>query len=155
MLEETCCFTGHRTIPPEELPHLRRCLEELLPTLIARGVTHFQSGGALGFDTLAAQVVLSLKSRYPEIVLELILPCRGQERLWPREQQDTYRALLQEADTVRYLREHYCRGCMHERNRFMVDHSGHCIAYLTKSTGGTAYTVDYAKKQGRTLHPIP
>ena len=37
---------------------------------------------------------------------------------------------------------------MHRRNRHLVDHSGTCICYLTRSTGGTAYTVDYARKKG-------
>lgn len=30
----------------------------------------------------------------------------------------------------------------------MVDNSGHCICYLLKNTGGTAYTVGYAQEQG-------
>ena len=35
-----------------------------------------------------------------------------------------------------------------KRNRHLVDHSGVCVAYLTESRGGTAYTVDYARKNG-------
>ena len=34
------------------------------------------------------------------------------------------------------------------RNRHLVDHSGTCICYLTRSAGGPAYTVDYARKKG-------
>lgn len=41
---------------------------------------------------------------------------------------------------------------MHRRNRHLVDHSGTCICYLTRSTGGAAYTVDYARRKG--LHVI-
>ena len=37
---------------------------------------------------------------------------------------------------------------MHRRNRHLVDNSGVCVCYLTKNSGGTAYTVNYAKKQG-------
>ena len=36
---------------------------------------------------------------------------------------------------------------MFERNRKLVDMSTYCICYLTKATGGTAYTVKYAKKK--------
>ena len=36
---------------------------------------------------------------------------------------------------------------MHKRNRMLVDMSSICICYLTKDTGGTAYTVKYAEKQ--------
>ena len=49
---------------------------------------------------------------------------------------------------VRYTSVEYTRGCMHKRNRHLVDHSGVCVAYLTESRGGTAYTVDYARKNG-------
>lgn len=35
----------------------------------------------------------------------------------------------------------YTPDCMHRRNRHLVDHSGTCVCYLMRSTGGTAYTV--------------
>lgn len=34
------------------------------------------------------------------------------------------------------------------KNRHLVDNSSVCVAYLTRSGGGTAYTVEYAKKHG-------
>ena len=46
------------------------------------------------------------------------------------------------------MSEAYTQGCMHRRNRHLVDHSSVCICYLTGSSGGTAYTVNYARKQG-------
>ncbi len=33
-------------------------------------------------------------------------------------------------------------------NRYLVDNSGVCVCYLTRDAGGTAYTVNYAKRQG-------
>ena len=33
---------------------------------------------------------------------------------------------------------------MHKRNRYLVDHSSICIAYLTENRGGTFYTANYA-----------
>ena len=44
--------------------------------------------------------------------------------------------------------DHYFNGCMQKRNRFLADISSLCICYLTKNTGGTAYTVRYAQKEG-------
>ena len=35
---------------------------------------------------------------------------------------------------------------MQKRNRHLVDNSSICICYLTKPTGGTAYTVNYARR---------
>jgi hypothetical protein len=37
---------------------------------------------------------------------------------------------------------------MQKRNRHLVDNSSVCICYLTKPTGGTAYTVNYARRSG-------
>ncbi len=47
-----------------------------------------------------------------------------------------------------YTSQEYTKGCMFKRNRHLVDNSSVCICYLTKNNGGTAYTVDYAEKQG-------
>ena len=52
------------------------------------------------------------------------------------------------ADKVVYTSQEYTKGCMHKRNRHLVDHSSVCVCYLTKKDGGTAYTVDYAERQG-------
>ena len=35
-----------------------------------------------------------------------------------------------------------------QKNRHLVDNSSVCVAYLTQSGGGTAYTVEYANKHG-------
>jgi len=37
---------------------------------------------------------------------------------------------------------------MQRRNRYLVDHSGVCLCYLTQETGGTVYTVGYAGQKG-------
>ena len=47
-----------------------------------------------------------------------------------------------------YTAQQYARGCMHKRNRHLVDNSSVCVCYLNRESGGTAYTVDYAEKQG-------
>ena len=56
--------------------------------------------------------------------------------------------LKAQADKVVYTAQQYTPGCMHRRNRHLVDNSGVCVCYLTRNSGGTAYTVNYAKKQG-------
>lgn len=47
-----------------------------------------------------------------------------------------------------YTSQEYTQGCMHKRNRHLVDNSSVCICYLTKESGGTAYIVKYAKERG-------
>ena len=142
----TVCFTGHRKIPPERMDTLARRLKAILIDLIENGYQYFGAGGALGFDTLAAQTILELKADYPHIKLILVLPCLSQADGWSSHDQDIYEHIKTAADKVVYTSREYSKGCMHKRNRHLVDNSSTCVCYLTENTGGTAYTVEYAKK---------
>jgi uncharacterized phage-like protein YoqJ len=148
MRKQTVCFTGHREIPPEKLYEIRELLRDAILDLIAKGYRFFSAGGALGFDTIAAQTVLSLQKQYPQIRLILVLPYLCQSRSWNAHDKAVFGQIKQQADKVIYISQDYARGCMHKRNRLLVDSSSVCLCYLTKPTGGTAYTVKYAKGQG-------
>lgn len=151
MRKQTCCFTGHRNIPRIQYRQIEETLEATIRDLTAKGVVYYGAGGALGFDTLAAQCVLRLKSELPQIRLILVLPCLSQTRGWKAHDQEVYESIKAHADKVVYTSQDYVRGCMHKRNRHLVDNSSICICYLTENSGGTFYTVNYAKKQGLTV----
>lgn len=149
MREKTCCFTGHRELPTGwRRWKLTAELEKAIIAQIDKGIKYFGAGGALGFDALASRTVLKLKKKYPDIKLILVLPCVNQTRRWPAEAVEEYERIKAQADKVVYTSQEYTQGCMHKRNRHIVDHSSVCICYLTKEDGGTAYTVDYARKKG-------
>lgn len=150
-MEKTCCFTGHRNIPYAIKPLIYEKLKTEILKLIDEGVIYFGAGGAIGFDTLAANAVLELKAFNPKIKLILVLPCKEQTSLWNYKDINVYNNIIRRADKVVYLSEKYTAGCMHKRNRHLVDNSKYCIAYLNKVGGGTAYTVNYAKKCGKTV----
>lgn len=152
--EKTCCFTGHRDIPSGAYQHIFSKTEEMVENLIKKGYLYFGAGGALGFDTIGAFTVLKLKEKYPDVRLILVLPCLSQTRGWSSHDVEIYEDIKSRADKVVYTSEEYTRGCMHKRNRHLVDNSSACIAYLTDSKGGTAYTVDYAKKHGLIVYNI-
>ena len=70
---KTCAFTGHR---PEKMPwgkdenspsgvEFKFRLREALEYLIGKGCTDFLSGGARGFDLIAAEIVLSPSGDIP------------------------------------------------------------------------------------------
>ena len=145
---KTCCFTGHRMIPSGEKETIRNLLETAVEKAIQDGYRFFRTGGALGFDTLAAQTVLELKQQYPHIRLILVLPCVDQTTGWKQDDIDEYERIRALADKVVYTSREYTSGCMHKRNRHLVDNSSLCICYLTKLSGGTAYTVRYAESKG-------
>ena len=145
---KTCCFTGHRDFAKEDVSQLREELSAEIIKLIEQGYSYFCAGGALGFDTLAALTVLNEKNNFPHIKLILVLPCETQSRYWNKCDQTIYEDIKSKADEIIYTSERYYRGCMHKRNRQLVDSSSVCICYLNKPSGGTAYTVGYAKKCG-------
>lgn len=151
MRSQTCCFTGHRKMPLEQYECIARRLESEMIALIEQGVLYFCAGGALGFDTLAARTTLELKERYPQIQLILILPCKTQTRGWYESDIAVYEKIRKGCDKYRYISQDYTSGCMHERNRCLVDHSSYYICYLTQNSGGTFYTVQYAKRSGLTI----
>lgn len=59
-----------------------------------------------------------------------------------------YAEIMSKADKVVYTSEVYTSSCMHKRNRHLVDYSGYCVAYMTRNSGGTAYTANYASNNG-------
>ena len=148
MKEKSCCFTGHRRIPALKLITLKKKLKNELITLIEDGYTDFIAGGAIGFDTLAAEAVLELKTDYPHIKLCLVLPCKEQDKYWTVQQKKVYARILSLADSHEYVSESYTRYCMFQRNRKMVDESSVVISFFDgKDKGGTAMTVKYANKK--------
>ena len=148
---QTCCFTGHRTIETAKLPAIKRCLENIIDMLIAQGIVYYHCGGALGFDTLAGFTVLDLKKKYPAVKLIMVLPCRDQDAKWTQKEKTVYRELLSAADKTVYTSEEYHEGCMKKRNMYLVEMSGYCIAYLNHGRSGTGQTVRLAKERGLTV----
>ncbi|NLT58677.1 MAG: DUF1273 domain-containing protein [Clostridiales bacterium] len=166
-LERRCCaFTGHRPgrypfgedITHPDAVRLRERLHREIIALYRQGVDCFYSGMAQGADQWAAEQVLSLRDECG-LPLRLIcaLPCRGQDRGWPKRAREHYLGLLLRADEVIYLAERYTEGCMQQRNRYMVDRAETLLAvYDGGEDGGTAHTVRYAMRRRRriiSIHP--
>ena len=148
--EKTVCFTGHREIRKNDR-FLSITLYHIVEELILNGFTFFCSGGARGFDTLAEQTVLKLKEKYPHIHLILILPfCNPytKESGWNKEDIQLYLNIKEKATKSFYVQQEYKRGCYYKRDRWLVDSSWICVCYQYRNTGGTAYTTQYAKKNG-------
>ena len=146
--EKICCFTGHRKIPADELEGVQARLEQTIKELYHRGVIFFGAGGALGFDSLAAETVLHLREQpaYSRIKLILVLPCHSQTSKWNQKDDARYQDILHRADKVVYVSQEFSYASLFKRNRHLVDGSSVCVCYQTRYTGGTAYTIGYAEK---------
>ena len=148
MKERTCCFTGHRKLPQDKIEKIVLNLAREVDNLIAQGVTDFISGGALGFDQIAASLIIAKKEMGYEIRLIFALPCKNQDEFWMDKQKHLYYNILAEADEVIYVSEEYANGCMKKRNRYMVDRSAYCICAHLHPFSGTDQTIKYAQKKG-------
>ena len=141
---KTCCFTGHRTIPVKEIDTVVNNLNKAVLELIYEEFTHFLSGGAIGFDLLAASLILTLKQQGHPITLEFVIPHENHCEYWNEKQRLLFHNLCAEADAISVLAEKHFDGCVKKRNHHMVNHSTVCISYLRKSISGTGQTVRYA-----------
>ncbi len=144
----TCSFTGHRNIPRPQYHEIADRLREKITRLYGIGVRHFIAGGAMGFDLIAAVVVLDFKKTHSDITLELAIPCPKHNASWDMSDRELFKTVCEAADEVNIISPEYDRGCMFRRNRYMVDKSEYLIAYCTRTTGGSYYTVNYAEKKG-------
>ena len=146
-----CAFTGHRELGEEFSPRrltyaVKKCIEE--------GACVFYSGMAMGFDLLASETVLRLKKRYPHVRLVACIPCYEQEKHFSQADKKRYVDVLKKADEKVMLSDHYFKGCMQNRDRYMADRADVLIAYCKKETGGAAYTVGYFQKKYPTKRVI-
>jgi len=157
------CFTGHR---PKLLPWgynemLDSCIDfkdamrRILRNAILNNYCYFISGMAIGIDMICAELVLELKTEFPNIVLECAIPCKGQESRWNTEQQRRYHNILQQADKVHYVStKTYVDGCMNERNRYMVEQADVVVAIWDGKPSGTGNTVMIAKELGKKVRIV-
>ena len=144
---KTCCFTGHRSMSVAEKKTACECVTQLIDELYLRGYRHFVTGGAIGFDTVAAVCVINARdTKYPDITLTLAIPCPDQTLKWSEKDKQNYRRIMMCANESILLATEYTPYCMHQRNRWMVDNSSAVIAYCHTQKGGSYSTVTYAKK---------
>lgn len=153
-----CCLTGHR---PKGFPWDyadKDCIEhksylallrEKTIELILEGYTHFISGGALGADSDFAEIVIDLREcAYPDITLEIAVPCPNQDLKWCTKDKHRYKKICNAADSVNVISEKYTNFCMQKRNEYMVDHSAFVIVVWNgEKRGGTYGTFQYTQRK--------
>lgn len=152
---KTACFTGHRDLPEKETQAITERTKAAIQRLYMRGVRFFGVGGALGYDTIAADVLFQLRASYmPDIKVILVYPFDGFTAHWTTAQQVRHETRLPFYNKVVRIAERPSRDAYLARDRHLVNGSAYCIAYQTRNTGGTAYTVRYARKQGLIVYNI-
>lgn len=160
---KSCCFTGYR---PEKFPfpmdekskEYRRFENKLIDAVFSlpeEGCYTFYTGGATGFDIVAAEVVLLLKESCKSARIESVLciPFAQQAAAYTPGWKNRYKKVFTAADQVILLSDKYYKGCFQKRNEFMVDNSDFVITWYDGKAGGTRNTLRYAQiKQRRTIN---
>lgn len=139
-------FTGHRTdkLPWKDNERDPRCaafkakLEEEIVKAYETGFRFFLSGMAEGFDLIAAEAVIRLAKKCPEIKLIAVFPHKNY--LSHRQKSIARKAYCEIA-----LSESFMPGIYMVRNRFLVEHSQRIICgYGGYEKSGTAATMRMA-----------
>ena len=159
---KSCCFTGYR---PAKFPFSfdRNCkdyirfenkLIDAIFSLPAEECYTFYTGGAMGFDIIAAEIVLMLKEApnlNSSIGLICAVPFIEQSASYDAEWKRRYDNILAKADEVVLISDKYYPGCYQKRNEFMVDNSDIVITWFDGKSGGTRNTLRYANKKGKRI----
>ena len=126
MEEKTCCVTGHRDIPDEQIDAVKYALRREIVKAVSDGYTGFMTGFANGADQYFAEVVVILQKDFPELRLIAVLP------YWKRMdslcQKEHTNALLDACAEVIVIQDEYRPNVYAKRNRYMVEHSDRVIA---------------------------
>lgn len=71
---------------------------------------------ARGIDIWAAELVLEERKENEAIKLVCAPPLLGFERSWNEQEKQNYRSIIEKADYVKYVSDHYFRTCFQIRN---------------------------------------
>ncbi|MBQ8238872.1 MAG: DUF1273 family protein [Oscillospiraceae bacterium] len=141
---KSCFFIGHREADERLFPRLEETVERLI---IEEDVRHFYVGNYGGFDRIAAKCVKTLKQRYPDITLMMVLPYHPAER--PLEAPDGF-------DGTYYpegLENVPKRYAIVRANQILVDTSDWLVSYVRHGASNSRKILDYALRR-ESVHRI-
>lgn len=154
MENKICSFTGHRAIKPPHRGRISGLIYRAIEYAYGRGCRDFVSGGAIGFDILAAREVVKFRMAHSDVRLLLMLPCINQDERWSEADRSSYEYVLSVADEVTYVADKYTDGCMRERNFKLASACDILVAYVGRSNSGAAQTLRMADNMGKEIYNL-
>ena len=130
------CFSGNFTQTTDSIFYgrnkkcdaLKESLKGAIIELVEKeGVNYFISGMNKGIDMMGAEIVLELKSKYPELELECALPYETLASDWSERLRDRYFGTIERSDKEVLLQTRYTDGCMDRLNKYLNDESDFAI----------------------------
>ena len=151
MINDTCCFIGHKEI--DETQELKAKLCKEIESLIEdEGVDTFLFGSKSRFDSLCLELVTKVKEKHPHI-----------KRVYVRAEypviDDSYKAYLLRSYEDTYYPEKIVgagKASYVERNHEMIDKSRFCVFFYDSASvatrkSGTEIALAYAKKKKKII----
>lgn len=140
-----CTFAGHREVFHQGV---EEAVEAALRELLEMDSTFcFYTGGMGEFDAVCARAVRRIRARRPEKQMRLILvePYMKQsintDGQWLHGCYDDI-IIPEELAGIHY------KAAIQYRNRWMIEHSQHIIAYIRRDFGGAYTAMRYAQRKG-------
>jgi len=160
--EHSICFTGHR---PDRLggyasnpvqTWAKKELRSIIEKAINKDMKWFVSGGALGVDQWAAEIVIEIKKQGKPANLCIAKPFPAQASRWKEEAKAAYNNIVRKSDKIIEVSEGgFAAWKMHKRNRWMVNHSKYVVAVWDQvQKGGTWNCLEYALKNEKRVFVI-
>lgn len=154
MEKKTCCVTGHRDLPQDQINYVKAVLLREIEKAVTDGFTCFMSGFAEGVDQYFVEMVMEKQKDNPALELIAVIPYR--KRLDSLRAKGQTFEMLEACTDVIVMQEEYHPSVYSHRNRYMAQHSDRVIAvYDGREKGGTVRTIRFAHQMKKELREIP
>ena len=154
MEHKKCCFISQRAMEfsfgldedDSRCIATKAHIKEVIKSLLERGVTHFSTSMTLGFGTYVAEIIETVRLRYPEATLECIIPFEEISVKWSRVWRGRYFEALMHCDKEILLSTKPTPTALIDAYQFMLERSDHAV-FITCDTDydGTQIENDYIK----------
>lgn len=154
MRKKTCCVTGHRDLPQEEINRVKAELRREIDRALEDGYTCFMSGFTEGVEQYFAEIVMEKQKGDPSLELVAVLPYR--KRLEGLKEKGRKYEMLEACSEIIVVQEEYHPSVYSRRSRYMAERSGRVIAvYDGREKGGTVRMIRFAHMLKKELREIP
>lgn len=142
-MKKICCFSGHSELYNTDTLYIQLIItvDKLIKN---EDIKEFWVGNYGVFDKLSAKAITVLKSKYPEISLNLVIPYLTSEiRENKKSYYKNYDNILIADIPLKTPKKAQIIKC----NQYMIENSNFLICYVKNSWGGAVKTLEYAKKK--------
>lgn len=168
MMIKTIYVSGYR---PHELgifndkhpgiPIIKKAIENELKTLIEEGLEWVVLTGQQGVEIWAAEVILELKSDFPDLKYSVITPFLDQEKNWNEIKKEKYNYIVSKADFVTSVskRPYEAPWQFIEKDKFIIQNTDALLLIYDEENEGSPKYVkklaeNYAEKYDYPLRII-